>query len=673
MRRLVLCALLLAAAVQFGAVPASASPPAAAPVPSLTPQATQRLWTQLVHRKGPRVATGCRPVRGVFYAQTDWLRLATELAAGASACGQFSISVPPIAGDKTTLRADQAWRIRALGPGFHALAEINFTAWSNWVTANSTTFYAAGQEARRRMVAAGYDVSLGDGWVLNELSSAVRRGDGSARQNARDLLRGLYEGDGTVPQAKGAVFVNGIGQATGDLSVYKANLQSWYLDSAFWADMSAYVSDWSQELYGDVRDYAVPGADVATRRSETAAYLGHELNLATAAPADAASARAFLQAAYSPLANAAWAWTSAYGYTSVPFDQMQDYVSAQVAALRAGGDHFGFAWAPSNTLGLTAADYTSQTAAVLDRLAAAIAAADACAGACTSELAGAAFNEGWNAFSTWTQPSLSFSTTPVTLTAGTATAALTVQGPAGTSVGLGSSSPGGTFSTSTSGPWAATLSVPAGSSFFYSDTKAGSATITASGPGVTSAAQTETVVAAALAKLTVTPSSSALVTGASQAFAAAGADAYGNAVAVTPTWSTTAPGSLSGSTFTAAGPGSGTVTATSGSVAAAASVTVTAPTARVSSIAYGASGSSTLVTLTAVRADTGAAVAGASVSVTLSRSGAPSISAKGTTASTGKVTFSASLSKGCWQAKVTALTASGLAWDGVTPQNQLCK
>ena len=46
-------------------------------------------------------------------------------------------------------------RIRALGPNFHALAEVNFTAWSNWVTANATTFYAAGQQARRNMAAAG--------------------------------------------------------------------------------------------------------------------------------------------------------------------------------------------------------------------------------------------------------------------------------------------------------------------------------------------------------------------------------------------------------------------------------------------------------------------------------------------------------------------------------------
>ena len=68
------------------------------------------------------------------------------------------------------------------------------------------------------MAAAGYDVAHGDTWVLNELTTAVRRGDGNARANIREFLRGLYEGDGTRP-TKGAVFVIGFGQRTGDVSV----------------------------------------------------------------------------------------------------------------------------------------------------------------------------------------------------------------------------------------------------------------------------------------------------------------------------------------------------------------------------------------------------------------------------------------------------------------------
>jgi hypothetical protein len=179
----------------------------------------------------------CRAARVVFYAQTDWMRLATKLAANASPCADYYVSVPPLSGDKTQARADQAWRIRALGSNFHALAEISWNGWSSWVSANGASWYAAGIEARRRTAAAGYDVSLGDTWALNELSSAVRRGDGSSRSDVRDFVRGLYEGQGAP--AKGVVFVSGMAQSTGDLSTYKANLQRWLQDSPFWTDMAS--------------------------------------------------------------------------------------------------------------------------------------------------------------------------------------------------------------------------------------------------------------------------------------------------------------------------------------------------------------------------------------------------------------------------------------------------
>ena len=80
-----------------------------------------------------RSQAACRPLRAVFYAASDWLRLATKLAAARSACAEYYVSVPPLVADKTTFRRDQASRIRALGPSFHAMAEIHFTTWSRWV------------------------------------------------------------------------------------------------------------------------------------------------------------------------------------------------------------------------------------------------------------------------------------------------------------------------------------------------------------------------------------------------------------------------------------------------------------------------------------------------------------------------------------------------------------
>ena len=125
------------------------------------------------------------------------------------------------------------------------------------------------------MAAAGYDVAAGDTWALNELSSAVRQGTGNARANMRAFLQGLYDGDGVLPAARGAVFVIGIAQTTGDLSVYQARLQDWYEDAGFWSDLSRYVSDWSQELYGDVRTYAVAGVPREARRDSLNEYLQH--------------------------------------------------------------------------------------------------------------------------------------------------------------------------------------------------------------------------------------------------------------------------------------------------------------------------------------------------------------------------------------------------------------
>jgi hypothetical protein len=510
------------------------------PVPSLEPAATQRQWRRLVRTRRPFAATAdCRPARAVFYAATDWLRLATRLAASASACAHYYISVPPLAADKTQPRADQAWRIRALGATFHALAEVHMAAWSNWVTQSGGNWYAAGQEARRRMATAGYDVALGDTWAVNEFSSAVRRGDGAARANAREFVRGLFDG-GALPDAKGTVFIVGVGQGTPDLSVYKTSLQGWLTDSAFWQDMAAYVEDWAQELYGDVRSYAVAGADLATRRDALNTYLQHQLALARAGPESSAAARSFLEAAYSPLANAAWQWESAFGWTMVPPDQMQHFLSGQTYALRhadaAAGrprDHWGFAWAPRNGTALPAGDFAAHTGAILDRLAAAIRDSGsgepgigACAGGwCAGDIAGAWFSSAWNAFAVWSSHVLVFATPPQRLAPGVPSAPMSVQlqtqGAPGTAtapvaVTLTSTSPTGAFGLTGTGPWSPTLAVtiPAGASttqgFHYLDTAPGAPTLIASGLGVLSG--TQTLVIAAPAPLPPATQSPARVT-----------------------------------------------------------------------------------------------------------------------------------------------------------------
>jgi uncharacterized repeat protein (TIGR01451 family) len=493
---------------------------ASTPVPSLTPAATQRLWSELVQRRDVHAlrTADCRPLRAIFYAPTDWLRLTTKLAATPSSCAQYYISVPPLAGDKTQLRSGEASRIRALGPTFNALAEINVTGWTSWVAATGNSWYAAGVEARRRMAAAGYDVGAGDTWALNELSSAVRQGVGVARANMRAFLNGLYDGDGVLPPSvRGVVFVAGIGQAASDLSVYQARLQEWFEDAGFWSDVSRYASDFSQEVYGDLRTYAVTGTTREARRDSLNEYLQHQASLADVAPGSGDAARAFLAATYSPLANAAWQYDASFGWTNIPVDLMQDYVSAQTYAMRAAGNgRFGFAWSPRNLAGMPVGDFAAQTDALLVRLAAAIADSgdvpEAACGStwCNRTLDGAAATTAWRTFAAWKPSVLAFTSPPQTLSPGVASAPLTVElrtssGTAYTAglpvtVELSSSSPTGELSNASSGPWTPALSTPIASgqsvtSFYFRDAGSGSPTIVAAAAGKTAATQAVTVAA----------------------------------------------------------------------------------------------------------------------------------------------------------------------------------
>jgi hypothetical protein len=192
--------------------------------------------------------------------------------------------------------------------------------------------------------------------------------------------------------------------------------------------------------------------------------------------------------------------------------------------------------------------------------------------------------------------SLSFTTVPQTLTAGSPSAPMSVAlaqpSSSATSISLTSTSPAGSFSTSPSGPWGSslTLSVPAGStasgSFYYSDTRSGQPLLTASASGYGDATQTEVVSPAALTTVALTPSSAQVRVGGRQSFTATGRDRFGNAVAVTPNWTVSSglgtffPNPGNPVTFTAAQAGNGLATASVGAISGQASITVTSQKTR---------------------------------------------------------------------------------------------
>lgn len=362
----------------------------------------------------------------VFYAASDWLRLAQKLAANAGDCSDYYVSVTPLAADKTKFRPNQAAQIRALGPRFHAMAEINLAGWSKYVAAGHT-WYEAGVEARRRMAAApvSFDVASGDIWALNEVDDAVRSDDPVATADLVQLVDGLATGDTGMQYVPGLVFVKTVDQVQTDTAAYKAELERWLADGAFWSALERPVRFLAQEVYGDPRAWAVPGTERNDRAGRLSDYAEHLARLAEAGPASVEPARQFLRRTYVPLLNAAWRWPSAFGWTMLDGDGMKRFVSAQAEANRLfAGQHpqlapdgrVGFAWAPRNvTDPLPPADFTAQSSDLLDRLAAAIhdsyaeggrSPVGACAPGsgedwCGYDLPGAAFTDAWSIFGSW--------------------------------------------------------------------------------------------------------------------------------------------------------------------------------------------------------------------------------------------------------------------------------
>jgi hypothetical protein len=720
-RSLLALATLAAVAVTFGGADAASGQRAATrhePVPSLEPAKTEALWRSLVTRqpRDLRAQAACRPLRAVFYAASDWLRLATKLAATASPCAEYYISVPPLVADKTTFRRDQASRIRALGPNVHAMAEIHFATWTRWVQSTGSSWHQAGVTARERMAEAGYAVALGDTWALNELTSAVRRGDGSSRTNIREFLRGLYEGGGSRP-TPGAALVIGFGQRTGDVSVYQDTLQNWLSDTAFWTDMATYVSDWSQEVYGDLRSHAVPGQSVSTRREYLNDYLQHKLVLASVGPSTIEPARAYLREAYSPLANAAWPRETAWGWTMVPAEQMSAYISSQVNAMRyfsassgQARDHWGFAWAPRNTTGLSNADFAAQTGQLLDRLAAAIRdsgnvvepenpGSGACGPPgqetfCLVDLAEARHNEAWRSFRTWTQAAISIGNGVQTLQAGAPSAPMTItlvtpsglpiSGGGSRVVTLGSSSPQGTFSTSPAGPWTSTLTLTAapGTSvtFYYRDTLAGRHTLTASGQGVTAATGVVTVVAGPAVALALDPSQSSVRARSTRRLVAAARDAFGNATAATVTWTVTpaalgtvVPGSAGSAVFTAGRVlGTGTITARTGGLTGTAAITVLPGTLRIASLKATPTRRGLRV-LVGVADSARRPISRATLTVVVQKENRRVFRDRAVTGSGGKALFRVRVARGCYRVVLTRAIAQGFRWTGATPSRRVCR
>jgi hypothetical protein len=370
----------------------------------------------------------CRiPAQVVLYTSSDWLRAGQKLIADASPCAEYYISIPPLAADKTRFRVLQDDLVRAVDGDenrIHPIAEIHTGGWQAWVALNKKSWYEAGVEARVRMADAGYGSLPGEIWAINEFSSAVRLGNGSARRNMLELMRGLHDGAPGMAPMRGIVFVIGLSQTVADTSVYRNTLRGWLQDAPFWTEIDRYVDFFAQEVYADVRNWGVEGSSRHERAEHLNDYLEHLAILAGAGPETAAAARTFMTRTYVPLANAAWPWDFGFGWTMVEPDVMAHFVATQTYAIRhfAGtnphsfpGNRIGFAYAPNSRAGVTLPDLAVGTGLILDRLASGLHYAYNRGGSspvgacgppgehvwCEANVAGALFNSAWRLLASW--------------------------------------------------------------------------------------------------------------------------------------------------------------------------------------------------------------------------------------------------------------------------------
>ncbi len=350
-------------------------------------------------------------------------------------CTQYYMAIPLVANDKTRFHdnvAAEIAQVHKLGSNFHAVAEFNFGAWSQWIALSPGTrdWRAAGLEFRHRMQIAGFELKAGssDSWLVQELpSTLINSHDGIDKHDVRahvvTLVKALAEGDGSITKMGGLVRA-GDGQTQTNpyaLPGYKGYLEDLLTDQGFWNGIRPYVRWWGEEVYADAHDVCVndPSVDVAVKASHVNDYVFHLPRLAAVGPAEASAARSFLDATFTPWLNAAWNADVGYGDNRISSDEMQQLISLEVYSARAWqkshpgavADHVAFAWVPIVATDAEKEASDEQAA----RLSSAIdesygkgqGASYACSpsGAytyCACRVPGAAFTESWhNVFATW--------------------------------------------------------------------------------------------------------------------------------------------------------------------------------------------------------------------------------------------------------------------------------
>ncbi len=311
-------------------------------------------------------------------------------------CTQYYVVLPNLVLDKTkfepNVKAEIA-QIHKLGSNFHAVAQFNHGAWESQLPASATPgdWQKAGERFRAEMKDLGFDIHPGtsDTWVVQELPSTLMTPKAgvdrhAVRGNVVGLVKGLTDGDGTVPSKMGGVVRVGVPQTPSNaqsIPVHHANMEDLILDEGFWNGIRPYVRWWGEEVYADAHDVCSNDANdtVAARAARVNSYVNHLPRLAAVGPAGAEAARTFLAKTFVPWLNGAWNADVGYGDNRITSDQMQDLLSLQVYAARSwqkshptsGAAKLAFAWVPIVSAGnkTEEAAVAAQTARLVSALA----------------------------------------------------------------------------------------------------------------------------------------------------------------------------------------------------------------------------------------------------------------------------------------------------------------
>lgn len=388
----------------------------------------------------------------VIWTQNGWRALVDAIAVDHTDCAEYWVSLPAVhqptsaPGQMPALRYAEADRIHAHGvASLHALAEVHWGDWARWRRAHHTTWTEVGRTFRQTvMVAPHFCVESGDTWEINEVPSGARRGDSvclegahertchrdsdcpsgrcqSLRDSLVELVTALHGGTGGVPASRGAALIVDYGemQASGSTSVYRANMEAWLADGAFWAGVSPHVRFWGQEVYTDpwvTCGHDSPALTLAQRMTRIEDYTESTGRLVhgAGAPSSTGAAASYLGRAYLPLMNAFWGSNGAYGHTDISIENMQMLISEQVRATRLWADGHTY---PDGRLGfgfgaasMSSADWTTLAVRVAAAIRGAYGPSTSAGGACdeggTARWCGCTISapvrpDLWSSYDTW--------------------------------------------------------------------------------------------------------------------------------------------------------------------------------------------------------------------------------------------------------------------------------